>query len=440
MFRGHLTRRKFIAAASVATLSTQLPAVDSTPAPESSDKLAVDGGAKAVKITPKKLARFGAPERERLEAMLQQDTLFYWNGPQTKILTERFQKICPSKYVMPCSSGTAAVHIAVGAAGIGPGDEVITTPITDMGTVIGVLFQQGVPVFADLVPNTYNLDVADVERRITAKTKAIIAVHLAGNPADLQPLRELADKKKLVLIEDCAQAWGASYRGKPIGTVGHIACFSLQNTKQLTCGDGGLVASSDEHYGPLLQKFGDKGMNRLNAKFEVLGTNYRMSEPQAAVAAGQLTRLEAVTGTRAQLGKLLSEEITNIPGIVPHFIHPEDRCTFYFYMMRFDRKKFRCDREKFVAALRAEGVQAMGGYIPTVLYQMDLFKQHNFFAGRWPIKEMALTTMDYNQVKCPEAEAILNDCIRVTIHESMDEAYMKQVAAAIRKVAKHFAA
>src|SRR6185369_2707759 len=153
-------------------------------------------------------------------------------------------------------SGTAALHIAVTAAGIGPGDEVITSPITDIGTVIGVLYQQGVPVFADLGSGTYNLNPADVERRITSKTKAIIAVHLCGNPCDLHALKTLADKHRLVLIEDAAKSWGAKYRGQPIGTIGHITCFSLQDSKHITCGDGGVVGSSDERFGPLLQKLG----------------------------------------------------------------------------------------------------------------------------------------------------------------------------------------
>ena len=185
-------------------------------------------------------------------------------GRRPQLFTERFREVCPVKHVMTCSSGTAALHIAVAAAGIGPGDEVITTGITDVGTVIGVIYQQGVPVFADLVPNTYNLDPADVERKITPKTKAIIAVHLAGNPCRMEELKAIADKHKLILIEDCAQAWGAKYRGQPVGTIGHIACFSLQQTKQITCGDGGVVGSSDERFGPLLQRFGDKGANRTH--------------------------------------------------------------------------------------------------------------------------------------------------------------------------------
>src|SRR5438034_464906 len=218
---------------------------------------------------------------------------------------------------MPCSSGTAALHIAVAAAGIGPGDEVITSPITDIGTVIGVIYQLGVPVFGDLGASTYNLDPADVERRITTKTKAIIAVHLCGNPCDLQALKTLADRHGLTLIEDAAQAWGAKYRGQPVGAFGHITCFSLQNSKHITCGDGGVVGSNDEKFGPLLQRFGDKGFDRLKpGLFEAFATNYRMSEPQAAVAAAQLERLEGIVSQRARLGNLLTEKLTGLRGIL----------------------------------------------------------------------------------------------------------------------------
>jgi len=148
----HLTRRDFLATSSAALLATVIVPTSSTAAqsPASSSTLALKGGEKAVKQSPKLPLRWGEPERERLNAMLSQDSLFYWKGPQTTLFTERFQRVCPLKYVMPCSSGTAALHIAVAAAGMGPGDEVITSPITDIGTVIGVIYQLGVPVFADL--------------------------------------------------------------------------------------------------------------------------------------------------------------------------------------------------------------------------------------------------------------------------------------------------
>jgi dTDP-4-amino-4,6-dideoxygalactose transaminase len=280
-----------------------------------------------------------------------------------------------------------------------------------------------------------------VERRITPKTRAIIAVHLTGNPCPMDALKALADKHGLVLIEDCAQAWGARYRGQPIGTLGHIACFSLQNSKQVTCGDGGVVASSDERFGPRLQRYGDKGFDRLgkDGLFHAFATNYRMSEPQAAVAAAQLTRVEKIAARRSRLGNLLTEKIAGLPGIEPHGVRADDRCSYWFYMLRLRPGALRCDRAEFVKALAAEGAPASAGYIPVPIYGNPVFQKHGFFAGRWPLKEMGLTSMDYTKVSCPETDAILKMGVRVTIHEGMSEEYVLGVAAAFRKVARHFA-
>jgi dTDP-4-amino-4,6-dideoxygalactose transaminase len=435
-----VSRRQFVAGASGLLLAGALPVAGEATAPEQAPQLAVQGGEKAVTGTVVTQRRWGEPELQQLEAMLQQDSLFYWQGPQTNLLTERFKEICPLSHVQTCSSGTAALHIAVAAAGIGLGDEVITSPITDIGTVIGVIYQQAVPVFADLGAGTFNLDVADVERRITPRTKAIIAVHLTGNPCDLDALKAVADRHKLILIEDCAQAWGARYRGRPIGTVGHLACFSLQNSKHVTCGDGGVVASSDERFGPLLQKYGDKGGDRRKwGGFDAFATNYRMSEPQAAVAAAQLTRLEAIAAQRARLGNLLTEKIADLPGLIPHQVHPEDRAVYWFYFFRMRPAAYRCGRSEFVKALLAEGAPVSGGYIKFPLYGEPVFQNHGFFAGRWPVKEMGLTTMDFSTHKCAEAESILDTGIRVSIDEHMTEDYILGVATAIQKVARHYA-
>lgn len=435
-----LSRREFVAGASGLLLAGAANGAGEKPASPPGSPLALHGGEKAVKQAVSSGARWGEPERKQLEAMLQQNSLFYWQGPQTRQFIERFQQVCPVKYVQTCSSGTAAIHIAVAAAGIGPGDEVITSPITDIGTVIGVLYQQAVPVFADLGAGTYNLDPADVERRITPRTRAIIAVHLTGNPCDLDALKALADRHKLVLIEDCAQAWGARSHGRPIGTVGHFACFSLQDSKHVTCGDGGVVGTSDERFGPLLQKFGDKGADRRKGGgFQAFATNYRMSEPQAAVAAGQLTRLEGIAAKRAALGNLLTSRIADIPGLIPHQVHAEDRAVYWFYFLRMRPEAFRCNRAEFVKALQAEGARVSAGYIGVPLYGEPVFQRHGFFAGRWPVKEMGLTTMDYSKHKCPEAEAILATGIRVVIQEKMTEDYIRDVATAIRKVARHYA-
>jgi perosamine synthetase len=435
-----LSRRRFVAGASSLLLAGALErATVGTANAAGPAKLVLEGGEKAVKAYPPLPIRWGEPERKQLDAALKQYSLFYAGGPQTGLLIERFRKVCPAKHVMTCSSGTAALHIAVEAAGIGLGDEVITSPITDIGTVIGVIYQQAVPVFADLGAGTFNLDVADVERRITPKTKAIIAVHLMGNPCDLNALKDLAERHKLVLIEDCCQAWGAKYHGQPIGTVGHIGCFSLQDSKHITCGDGGVVASNDERFGPALQKFGDKGLDRRGGGFRAFSTNYRMSELQAAFVAAQLTRLESIASRRAHLGNLLTEKIAGVAGILPHQVHPEDRCVYWFYMLRLQPKAFRCDRAEFVKALTAEGVNAIPGYIGVPLYGEPVFQNHGFFAGRWPVREYGLTTMDYSKHHCPEVEAILDTNVRLVIHEAMTDDYILGAAAAIKKVAEHYA-
>jgi perosamine synthetase len=434
-----VSRREFIASTSVLLAASQLGMAEVTE--NEADKLAINGGNKAIPSAAPKAKRWGEPELQQLAAAVKQDSLYYWNNAQTKLLTERFRAFYGHKFVQPCSSGSAALHIAVAAAGIAPGDEVITSGITDIGTVIGVLFQQAVPVFADLEPQTGCLDPADVERKITPKTKAIIAVHLAGNPCKLAELKEIADKHKLLLIEDCAQAWGALYRGKPVSTVGQIGCFSLQDSKHIACGDGGVVTTSDEKLGPLLIKFGDKGTNRLNAKdtATALGANYRISELQAAFVAAQLTRLEDIVSKRSKLGTLLTQELAGIPAIQTHQVHPQDRCAYWFYMARLVPQKVRCDRAQFFKALAAEGA-TFTGYIAVPVYGLPMFQNHSFFAGHWPAKECGLTQMDYTKVKCPETEAILNTCMLFRVSEAMDEDYIRSVAKAVRKVAKYYAA
>ncbi len=434
----NFSRRQFIATTSAALLAGRLPSAAES---GGAAKLALEGGEKAVPRARPKPKRWGDPELAQLGEAVKQDSLYYWGNQQTKLLTERFQKFYPHKFVQPCSSGSAALHSAVAAAGVAPGDEVITSAITDIGTVIGVLFQNAVPVFADLEPHTYNLDPANVERKITPRTKAIIPVHLFGNPCRLNELKAIADKHKLVLIEDCAQAWGALYQGKPISTIGQIGCFSLQNSKHITCGDGGMVVTSDEQLGPRVIKFADKGTNRLAPKdtATALGANYRMSELQAAFVAAQLLRLEEIAAKRAKLGELLTQELAGIAGITPPHVDQGDRCVYWFYTIRFVPEKMRCDRAQFSKALAAEGVTFTNGYIAVPLYGLPMFQRHSFFAGRWPVKEVGLTKMDYARVKLPVTEDILATCMRFALNEAMDEDYIRAVARAVRKVAKAYA-
>jgi dTDP-4-amino-4,6-dideoxygalactose transaminase len=256
----------------------------------------------------------------------------------------------------------------------------------------------------------------------------------------LQALKAIADKHQLILIEDCAQAWGARYRGRPIGSVGQLACYSLNDFKHIGCGDGGIVAANDPRFGPLLQKFGDKAYDRTSVTRlpEFLAPNYRISEPQSAVAAVQLTRLPAIVAKRARLGRLLTRRLAGVGGIHPPRVDGADLCSFWFYMLRLDLRRLGCDRKEFVAALNAEGVPARAGYIDAPLYQYPVFQNCNFFAGRWPLREAGLTSMDYRKVACPVAEEILASSVIFPLNQAMDAAYITGVAAALRKVAQYF--
>jgi perosamine synthetase len=243
------------------------------------------------------------------------------------------------------------------------------------------------------------------------------------------------------LIEDCCQGWGATHRSQPLGTFGHIACFSFQDTKHITCGDGGIVATNDPKFGPLIIKFGDKSSNRLHPEdsSNAIACNYRISELQAAFAAAQLNRLEEIASTRSRLGKFLSSELANVEAITVPNVDSEDRCVHWSYMCRLVPAKVRCTRLEFVKALAAEGVSMTAGYIKTALYGLPMFQNHSFFAGRWPIKELGLTNMDYRKVTLPNTEDILTTCMRFPLNEAMDEDYLRLVAGAVRKVANHYA-
>ena len=385
--------------------------------------------------------RWGAAELARLTEMVKQPSLFYWKGPQTTALLEEFRKHYPLKYAFPCSSGTASLHIAVAALKLRPGDEVITAPITDMGSVIGILYQQGVPVFADLDPRSYNLDPADVRRKITAKTRAIMAVHLAGNAADLTALSAIAREHNLILIEDCAQSWGAKHRGTPVGLVGDFGCYSLNDFKHIACGDGGIVATNSENYGPGLSKWGDKSYDRVAGGREVeeLAPNYRISEPQAAVSAAQLTKLTDIVSRRHHIGELLTSRLAGAPGVIPPAAAKGDYHSYWFYMVRLELARYSVPRAELCAALNAEGVTVGAGYIPRPVYAYPVFKNHNFFGGAWPVRDFGLTKMDYRQVKCPVAEAILDDCLVFKITEAMSDAYVEKVARAVTTVTKRLA-
>jgi len=385
--------------------------------------------------------RWGAEELSRLTEMVGQSSLFYWQGTQTAHLLAEFRRQYPLAYAFPCSSGSAALHIAAAALRLQPGEEVIVPAITDMGSVIGILYQQGVPVFADVDPRSFNLDPADVRRRITPRTRAIMAVHLAGNPCDMKALTAIAREHKLVVIEDCAQAWGARWQGEPVGLQGEVACYSFNDFKHISCGDGGMVATNAADLGTGLAKWGDKYYDRSTGGRDPgeLAPNYRISEPQAAVAAAQLAKLGGIVAARERAGKFLTAKLADAPGLLLPQVRAGDTHSYWFYLLRLEPGRFRASRDEFAEALAAEGVACAAGYLSRPVYQYPVFQNHNFFAGYWPVRELGSTTMDYRQVSCPVAEDILKDCVKLTVNEAMTETYLAKVASAVRQVAQRLA-
>jgi perosamine synthetase len=299
---------------------------------------AIAGGQPA-KTTPYgKEPKYGETELQQLREALEQGSLFYAHGNKVKALEKRFAEMNSVPYAIACSSGTAAIHAALIAVGVSPGDEVITSPITDMGSIIPILYQGAIPVFADVHPHSYTLLPESVEARITLRTRAVIAVHLWGNACDMHALRDICRRHSLWLIEDCAQAFGCRYMGEPIGTLGDIGCFSLNEFKHISCGDGGIVLTRDERLATRLRLATDKCYNReptatqRNPTF--LANNYRMTELQGAVALAQLEKLDSIVVRRRRWCEAFSERLQDVPGI--SLPQPTAGCepSWWFYMLR----------------------------------------------------------------------------------------------------------
>lgn len=409
-------------------------------------KLAIHGGPKT-KTTPfGKGKRFGDKELQYLKEALDQGTLFYAlaASQKTKGMTQKFASMYGVPHAVATTSGTAGLHVAVAAAQIPPGSEIITSPITDMGTLIAILYQNCVPVFADLNPYTANVDPADIRRRITPRTRAIIPVHLTGNPAPMDEIMAIAREHNLVVIEDCAQAHRAKCRGRWVGTIGDFGCFSLNDFKQIGAGDGGVVLTRDEAKWKLAQLYADKCYYRdgsaRNPTF--LAPCYRMNELTAAVTLAQLEKVDWICGQRNKYGLRINEGIHGLPGILPPAVDPRDFSTFWFYMFRVDEKALGATRQQFVDALNAEGIPTSAGYLQCCVYEYDIFTKKQFFPGAagFPVgSPLHPEPIEYKKGLCPVAEEYLRTCARIEVNEFHTEQDVEESIAAIRKVATWFA-
>ncbi|MBQ6902841.1 MAG: DegT/DnrJ/EryC1/StrS family aminotransferase [Oscillospiraceae bacterium] len=408
------------------------------------ETLAIHGGI-PVKTTPYgKGKRFGKEELAYLEEALNQNTLFYWKGSFAKRLCEKFAELNGSKFCAVTSSGTSAIHTALGAVGVQPGDEVITAPITDMGSVIGILYQNAIPVFADLDPNSYNMTAKTVEEKITDKTRAVVVVHLAGNAAEVDEIVDICHKRGIYVIEDCAQAYCCEYKGKYVGTYGDIGCFSLNDFKHISAGDGGMIITDNDELYHKAMMFADKNYNRFGESVvrnsPHVAPNYRMSELVAAVGLAQVEKVEEICCKRNVYGDALTAGIKDLPGIYVPKVHPDCKSSYWFYLIRVDENELGVTREEFCEALRAEGIAAGAGYIAQCVYEMDMFTNKTAYGDMLCPFSCPFygKEIEYKTGLCPTAEEILKTCVRLECKEHYTEQDLKETIIAIRKVAAYY--
>jgi len=412
------------------------------------EKLALLGGEPVRKkplptISDKSGRNIGEEELKLLREVIESGSLFRYSGRMVSTFEEEFAEFLGVKHAVASTSGTAALHVATGAVGVGPGMDVITTPITDMGTIIAILGQNAIPIFADLDPYTYNLNPEDVERRITDKTKAIIAVHLFGLPCDMDPLREIAEERGIYLIEDCAQAYLAEYKGRLVGTIGDIGCFSMQQSKHMFTGDGGITVTNNDELARKARLFMDKGWDRT-AKgarmYHMLGFNYRMTELQGAVARAQLRKVRWVVERRRAVADLLTKEISDIEGVTPPTVPKGCKHSYWLYPIRIDTLEFKAGLNEIAEALRAEGIPASAGYIGIPLYKTLVFTERRGYGGTccpWCCP-MYDGDVKYGEGLCPEAERILSQLVTLPCNEYFTKEDVEDISTALHKVLNYY--
>lgn len=330
---------------------------------------------------------------------MQQDTLTM--GPQVAGFQSEFAKMCGVKHAFAVSNCTTAMHVATQVFNIKPGDEVIVTPNTFVATSLVLLKEGGIPVYADINPKTFNIDPAEVEKKVTSRTKAIYVVHYGGQMCDMDPIMEIARKHNLYVMEDCAHTPGAEYKGRKAGSVGDIGCFSFHSLKNITtCGEGGMITTNrDEFVEPIeklrcinLDHWKDQKDYWIPSHFDVVdvnghwGSNYRMNEIQAAVGRAQLKKLDMLNEKRRELGRRISEGIRGIKGISPVYESPDCKHIYHLYTLCVEEEELGASRDDYMRVLyNEEGVQGILHYQPT--YHFTGLKKLGYKDNLCPIAE-----------------------------------------------------
>lgn len=354
-------------------------------------------------------------------------------GPKIKELEEKLCRITGARYAVVCSNGTAALHIAALAAGVGVGDEVITTPITFAASANCALYCGARPVFADINEETYNIDPAQVKALTTEKTKAVVAVDYTGQSVELEELLDHCHKYGLVLIEDGAHVIGTRYKGKYNGAIADMTTFSFHPVKTVTCGEGGAVLTNSEEYYQKLLLYRTHGITKEREFMEhepdgpwyyeqiALGMNYRLTDIQAALLISQLDKLSMFSARRKEIVKTYNEAFSKLPQITIQKEIPESDTTRHLYILRLNLDKLRIGRKEFFEALKAENVFCNVHYIPT--YYFPYYEK-----------------LGYKRGICPKAEKLYEEIISLPLYYAMSDQDVQDVICAVTKIAEYYKA
>lgn len=352
-------------------------------------------------------------------------------GPRIEELERKLCEITKAKYVVAVSNGTAALHLAALTAGFAEGDEVIVSPITFAASANCVLYCGAKPVFADINPETYNIDPASIRKLITPRTKGIVAVDFTGQAVELDEIRQIAKEHNLILIEDAAHAIGTKYKGQPVGSIADMTCFSFHPVKTVTGGEGGAIATNNEEFYCRLMRLRTHGITRsqeemvhptdamwYNEQVE-LGFNYRITDFQAALLSSQLNKLAKFSARRQEIVERYNEAFCQMPELIVQKEIPESDTTRHLYILRLNLERLTCDRRQFFDALRAENV------IPQVHYMPVYY--HSYYEK-----------LGYTKGICPNAEKLYDEIMSIPLYFSLTDKEVEDTICAVKKVVAYY--
>jgi perosamine synthetase len=379
----------------------------------------------------------GEEEIELLTQVIRDGKLFSPKGRFVKEFEARFAQTMGVEHAFACASGTAAIHTAIAAIDPEPGDEIITSPITDMGALTPIVYQGAIPVFADVDPITCNVTAATIADRVSDRTRAIIVTHLFGSPCNMTEIMEVADARSIPVIEDCAQALLAEHRGRIIGQMGSISCYSLQQGKHITSGEGGVVTTNDPDLARrsflFINKAWGYGDERPDHYF--LALNYRLSELQGAVALGQLPKLRQGVERRVEGARALTAAIEGLAGITTPPVERGDVHVFWRYSPHVDSQVIPGGSPAVAAGLKERGIAAGARYIQKPSFMCQIFReQRTFGSSRWPFTLARPEAVDYDPARFPGAFKGLESIVVLPWNERFTDEHVRYVADSIEDV------